>query len=396
MSKAFDRVEWRYLELLLLKFGFKDRWVSLIFKYVSSVRYAICINGNITSSFVPGRGLRQDDPLSPYLFILCSEWLSHTLTKIQAEKNIEGIKISRGAPQITHLMFADDCLLLFKVGDGTAAVLSSLLRKYESISGQIVNYNKSGLVLSPNLTEPVKSRFQTQLAVKLVSHHNKYLGLPLSLKRKVTLNFSGMIDKVWNKTEGWKTKNLSAGGKEILIKAVLQALPQYAMNCFQLPEDTIKKMHSSIIRYWWSFSCSKKPIHWVKAQILCQDKDMGGLGFKNLKCINLAFLAKQAWRIYTHPDLLISKNFKAKYCHNSDILTCSVGYKPSFCWRSIIKGFEIIRAGSIQDQSGNIRWTASSSGIFELKSAYNLTMRLLGMDCTQEVGCSDYSQQRKF
>ncbi|KAL9678589.1 hypothetical protein QQ045_016436 [Rhodiola kirilowii] len=326
MSKAFDRVEWRYLKLLLLRFGFKEDWVSMILNYVSSVRYAIRINGKITSFFVPERGLRQGDPLSPYLFILCSEWLSHSLSKFESDRIIEGIKISRGAPQITHLMFADDCLLLFKVGDGTAAALSYMLTSYEGISGQTINYNKSEIVLSPNVTEPVRSSFQALLFVKPVSHHDQYLGLPLSLKRKVTLNFSGMIDKVCNKTEGWKGKN-SAGGKEILIKAVLQALPQYAMNCFKLPEDTIKKMHSSIRRYWWSCSKSKKPIHWVKAQILCQDKDMGGLGFKDLKCINLAFLAKQAWRIYTQPDLLISKILKAKYCHDSDMLFCSVGNK---------------------------------------------------------------------
>ncbi|KAL9680378.1 hypothetical protein QQ045_018257 [Rhodiola kirilowii] len=113
MSKAYDRVEWRYLKMLLLRFGFEERWVNMIMNYVSSVRYVICINGKISSAIVPERGLRQ---------------------------------------------------------------------------------------------------------------------------------------------EGWRAKNLSAGGKEILIKSVLQALPQYAMNCFLLPEDTIKKMHSSVERYWWSCS----------------------------------------------------------------------------------------------------------------------------------------------
>ncbi|KAL9679506.1 hypothetical protein QQ045_017370 [Rhodiola kirilowii] len=152
MSKAYDRVEWRYLKLLLLRFGFEEIWVSMILKYVSSVRYAICINGKITPSLVRERGLRQGDPLSPYLFILCSEWLSYSLSKLQVERSIEGIKISRGAPHVTHLMFADDCLLLFRVGDSTAEALSTLLRNYECISGQVVNYNKSEIVLSPNVT----------------------------------------------------------------------------------------------------------------------------------------------------------------------------------------------------------------------------------------------------
>ncbi|CAM8968971.1 unnamed protein product [Rhodiola kirilowii] len=210
------------------------------------------------------------------------------------------------------------------------------------------------------------------------------------------MNFSGLIDKFWNKTEGWKAKNLSTGGKEILIKSVLQALPQYAMNCFQFPDDTIQKMHSSIRRFWWSNSTSKKPIHWVKAQALTRDKDMGGLGFKDLKCINLAFLAKQAWRIYNQPDLLIPKMYKAKYCHNYDMLYCSVGYRPSFCWRSIVKGFELLRAGSCHEQNGTISWTANPSGVFDLKSAYNLMLQGQGTNGSQEAGCSDYTQRQKF
>ncbi|CAM8912119.1 unnamed protein product [Rhodiola kirilowii] len=396
MSKAYDRVEWRYLKMLLLRFGFEERWVNMIMNYVSSVRYAICINGEITAAFEPERGLRQGDPLSPYLFILCSEWLSYSLSKFQAQRCIEGIKVSRAAPHVTHLMFADDCLLAFKVGDNTGNVLANILREYEHISGQVVNYNKSELVLSPNVAATVRNILQASLSVRIVSHHVKYLGLPLTLKRKLTLNFSEMIDKFYKRTEGWKAKNLSSGGKEILIKSVLQALPQYSMNCFQLPEDTIKKMHSSLRRYWWSCSSSKSPIHWVKAQTLCQDKDMGGMGFKDLKCINLSFLAKQAWRLYTQPDLLISKIYSAKYCHSSDMLYCSAGYRPSFCWRSIVKGFEILRIGSNQDHNGHINWTANPSGQFDLSSAYKLLMRTYGRVSSQEVGCSDYSHRKKF
>ncbi|KAL9666372.1 hypothetical protein QQ045_000702 [Rhodiola kirilowii] len=190
------------------------------------------------------------------------------------ERGIEGIKICRRAPYGSHLMFADDCLLLFKVKENTAGALSSLLTKYEHISGQVINYDKSELVLSPNASEALRNAFRGRLSVTLASHHAKYLGLPLTLQRKLTLNFSGVIDKFWSKTESWISKKLSSGGKEILIKAVLQALPQYVMNGFLLPEQIINKMHSSTRKFWWSYSSSKKPIYWIKSQTLCQERNM--------------------------------------------------------------------------------------------------------------------------
>ncbi|KAL9665498.1 hypothetical protein QQ045_020918 [Rhodiola kirilowii] len=156
MSKAYDRVEWGYLNLLLLRFDFEARWVSMIMNYVSSVRYAISINEKITDFFAPERCLRQGDPLSPYLFLLCSEWLSYSLSRLQLDRSMVGIKVSRRAPPVTHLMFADDCLLTFKVEERTAGTLSSLLRQYENISGQVINYNKFELVLSSNATEAMK------------------------------------------------------------------------------------------------------------------------------------------------------------------------------------------------------------------------------------------------
>ncbi|KAL9669206.1 hypothetical protein QQ045_006749 [Rhodiola kirilowii] len=229
--------------------------------FIKVWRYAIRVIGRVSEFFVPERGLRQGDPLSPYLFILCFEWLSYSLSQLHLNRSMAGIRISRRAPKVTHLMFADDCLLLFKVEERTAETLSSLLRKYESISEQVIKYNKSELVLSPKATEAMKSNFQQQFAVTIVKHHERYLGLPLSLKRKLTLNFTGILEKCWNKTHGWKAKNLSSGGQEILIKAVLQALPQYAMNCFLLPEYVINKMQSTIRSFWWSSSKDKKPIY---------------------------------------------------------------------------------------------------------------------------------------
>ena len=105
MSKAYDRVEWMFLEKIMTKLGFFEQWVERVMKCVTTVRYRIKVNEEYSDSIVPHRGLRQGDPLSPYLFILCAEGLSSMLQRAEENGKIEGISVCRGAPRINHLFF---------------------------------------------------------------------------------------------------------------------------------------------------------------------------------------------------------------------------------------------------------------------------------------------------
>lgn len=103
MSKAYDRVEWGFLERVMIKMGFAEQWVHLIMKCVRSVSYRVKINRSLSEVITPGRGLRQGDPLSPYLFIMCAEAFSAMLYQAEQEGSIQGVQICRGAPKINHL-----------------------------------------------------------------------------------------------------------------------------------------------------------------------------------------------------------------------------------------------------------------------------------------------------
>ena len=111
MSKAYDKVEWDYLKKMMLKLGFHEKWVALIMECVTSVSYSILVNGDPKGYVKPNRGLRQGDPLSPYLFLICAEGLSALLRKAEREKVIQGISISRGGPRVFYLFFVDDSLI---------------------------------------------------------------------------------------------------------------------------------------------------------------------------------------------------------------------------------------------------------------------------------------------
>lgn len=105
MSKAYDRVEWGFVKCVMLKMGYPAKIVGLIMNCISSVSYQILANGQPSISF------RQGDPLSPYLFIICSDVLSSLMHNASADNLIHGIQVARNAPKISYLMFIDDSLL---------------------------------------------------------------------------------------------------------------------------------------------------------------------------------------------------------------------------------------------------------------------------------------------
>ncbi|KAL9668167.1 hypothetical protein QQ045_002542 [Rhodiola kirilowii] len=196
MSKAYDRIEWRFLQEMMLTMGFSASWVKKVMLCVETVKYRIRINNKVLEVISPSRGLRQGDPISPYLFLICAEWLTHAINMYQELGLIEGYTVSRGAPRITHLMFADDCLIFLKARQDSIRWIRDVLRRYEAVSGQKVNYTKSEGVCSRNVPESFTQQVKERLQIKIVEAHSNYLGLPLIFgNRKVSL-FRSIEEKI--------------------------------------------------------------------------------------------------------------------------------------------------------------------------------------------------------
>jgi hypothetical protein len=241
-----------FLEMVMNKIGFASRWVNMLMTCVRTVTYSILINGKPYGRITPTRGLRQGDPLSLYFFLLCAEGLSTWINKIERAGGISGLPMTRGGTRLTHLFFADDSLLFCKADTVEWYCIQKVLDDYEKASGQKINKNKTSLFFSRNTKEDVKNQILSVAGISSTQRYEKYLGLPALIGRSKVSSLSGIKGRIWDKMQGWKEKFLSQAGKEVLLKAVVQAIPTYTMSVFQLSKTLCSEINSMMAKFWWN------------------------------------------------------------------------------------------------------------------------------------------------
>jgi len=165
IAKAYDSMEWHFIENTLTAMGFLMKITNIIMQCIKSVTFSILINGQPTNYFQPKRGIRQGDPLSPYIFILCAEVLSSLIEKSQKEGYVHGISIATNAPKISHLLYVDDSILFCSAKPEEAKVIMNILQIYQEASGQRINMEKSEMTFSPNISMEHKNNFQANLPI---------------------------------------------------------------------------------------------------------------------------------------------------------------------------------------------------------------------------------------
>ncbi|KAM1022440.1 hypothetical protein ACFX2A_044452 [Malus domestica] len=159
----------------------------------------------------------------------------------------------------------------------------------------------------------MRANIVDSLMIQSKQGFGKYLGLQANFGHSKKAVFAEIRDKIEARMSGWAEQFLSQAGKEILVKTVAMALPNYAMSCFKLPIGVCRDVERAIRNYWWRSNEQRKGIHWISWDRLIKQKKAGGLGFKDIQCVNLAFLAKIGWRITLNPMSLIASVLRDKY-----------------------------------------------------------------------------------
>nr|XP_029148804.1 uncharacterized protein LOC114925364 [Arachis hypogaea] len=222
LEKAYDRVDWRFLEATLVRFRFPKATINLILNCVTSSSLAVLWNGNRLQNFNPKRGLRQGDPMSPYLFVLCIEMLACFISHRVSQGLWNPVAVSRNGPRLSHLMFADDLLLFCKASKAQVIEVIHCLDLFSRASGLKVNLHKSKAQCSKRVSERRKDVLSGVSNIRFSNDLGKYLGINISHARASRKTAQEIIEKISRKLSSWKGRLLNKAGRLCLVKSVLK------------------------------------------------------------------------------------------------------------------------------------------------------------------------------
>ncbi|KAJ9566332.1 LOW QUALITY PROTEIN: hypothetical protein OSB04_002298 [Centaurea solstitialis] len=338
LRKAYDMVDWDFLLNILIGCGFHPVLIGWIKEMISTPSYSVVVNGVSKGFFYGKRGIRQGDPLSPYLFTLVMEGFSMLFRQCISKATDFGYHPGCSDIDLTHLCFAND-LFVFTTGDvPSVEILKKALALFQQKSGLAPNLAKSDVFFG-NVSNGDKEAILQCLSFRMGSFPIRYLGVPLSPLFLKVADYGTLIAKAKARIHNWKSKFLSFGGRKQLIISVMQSLQLFWMAVFVLPSAVIHELEALMRSFLWTQGepmAGRCKLAWDK---LCRPKNCGGLGFKRLSVWNRALVAKNLWDIVTRRPTLWVDRIRMVYIRSNNFWTV----RTHNSWSWILRKMMVIR-----------------------------------------------------
>uniref|UniRef100_A0A251UDF3 Putative RNA-directed DNA polymerase, eukaryota, Reverse transcriptase zinc-binding domain protein n=1 Tax=Helianthus annuus TaxID=4232 RepID=A0A251UDF3_HELAN len=309
-EKAYDNVNWNFLNSIMEQMGFPSRWCNWIKGSVESARSSVLVNGSPTFEFKCSKGIRQGDPISPFLFILVMEALSYMFDKEKSEGLLVGIQTPRNGPVVSHLFYADDAIIMGEWSRSNITNVVRILRVFHICSGLKINIAKSNLY-GVGVSNGDLSDMANIIGCQAEEFPFRYLGLTVGANMNRVVNWKPVYDIFDTRLAKWKAGLLSMGGRITLIKSVLESLPNYFFSLYKAPVQVIKELEAKIRKFLWGGDPSSNKVHWAAWDRVALPVDRGGLGLCKLKTINNSLLSKWGWRFLVDKQKLWVKVIEA-------------------------------------------------------------------------------------
>lgn len=308
IAKAFDTLSWDFLLSCLRSLGMPPLFLSWIKACICTTSFMIGYNGTVNGYFKGKRGLRQGDPLSPYLFVIAMNYLSLMLNKAAAENKIKYHPKCEGM-KLTHLSFADDLLIFIDGSLSSVQNVLQVLRDFELRSGLAVSFQKTSFY-SSGLSEEEINAIQASTGMLHGTLPFRYLGVPLNSRKLSLANCQPLLQQVKAKFSSWSVKSLSYSGRLLLIRTVISGITTFWCSAFLLPKACIEKINSMCSFFLWKGNLDGHHSAKVAWDSVTMTKDQGGLGIKDLATWNKACSLRLIWLLFFREDSVWASWFK--------------------------------------------------------------------------------------
>lgn len=278
IEKTYDSLSWTAIFATLTRMNFPAHWINWIKVCFSTVSFAIMINKSPTNWFSSSRGLRQGDPLSPYLFILVAQNLTSMLNFLMANNMIPGFN-SDLHRNFNHLMYADDLILITQASRKISRNIKLCLAIYGRLTGQKVNNAKFEIMFPTRFNHRLKKSISNILGYKVGSFPFNYLGILISPKKLALSYFSSLVNKIEKSFTFWKKSRISQAGKTILINSSIMSTPLYYLSAYLVPDTVLDQLTKAARSFFWSKGCNRKSIHsvgWNEITLNRSERERGG------------------------------------------------------------------------------------------------------------------------
>ncbi|GKV23016.1 hypothetical protein SLEP1_g32806 [Rubroshorea leprosula] len=424
-EKAFDKVCWEFIDYMLFRMGFHVIWRGWIQECLRSSMISVLINGSPTRQFLAGKGIRQGDPLSPFLFLIVAESLNGLMFTAVEKELFKGVTIGNGATMVSHLQFADDTIFFGEASEDNIRVVKSIMRVFEMASGLKINFGKSQL-LGVEVDDDWKTRMACILCCKEGKFPFKYLGVPVGGNHRRIAMWQPLLRSFRKKLSSWKGKHLSIGGRIMLINSVLSSLPVFLMSIFKIPSEwgglgvkDMRRFNLALMGKWWGRLASKDEGLWRRViegkysegrgnwmDWARDDRGMGSLWWRDVCNLNNRDSENVGWLVdgfrlrigegkgvsfwwdewcgegclaNIFPRLYLLSTGKDKECYQMGNIQEDT-WKWNFSWRRTLFKWEKEDSMKLQGILDNVKitpgrpdkwqWIHSSDGLYSTKMAY--------------------------
>ena len=337
IAKAFDTLSWDFLFNCLKGLQLPSRLIHWLRSCVSTPNYTVGYNGSVHGYFKGRRGLRQGDPLSPYLFVIAMNNLSHLLNNAARDFRLDYHHKCRDA-KLTHLSFADDLLIFIDGSISSLQAVLQILKEFELRSGLAVSVQKSSFFAS-GLSQAEIDAIQVSTGMPIASLPVRYLGVPLSSSKPTLSHCEVLIQQIKRRLSSWSAKSLSFAGRLLLIKTVISGINTFWCSSFILPKSVIKRINSLCGIFLWKGDVEGHHTARVSWETVTKEKSQGGLGVKDLYTWNRACTLKLIWLLFFQSGSVWVAWFKTEILSGnlSNFWTVKPNRKYSWLTNKLIK-----------------------------------------------------------